>query len=114
MLLQQKYGGNWQDLLYGKQLDPYKVSLKEALDCGFVPFVQHPGMVVYTHGVSGVHVTMSSGLSMAIASNCFFGDDLATHLDNIHEYGCTALNSGNHQAVGDCLINYLKLETSHV
>lgn len=113
-LLEKKYGKDWQDLLYGKRLDPYQVPLKDALDCGFVPFVQHPNMVVYTRGISGVHVTMSSGISMAIASNCFFGDDLAAHLDDIQKYGCAALNSGNHQAIGDNLTKFLKLDTSHV
>lgn len=109
-LLEKKYNKRWQDLLYGKRLDPYQVSLKEAFDCGFVPFVQHPGMVVYTNSISGVHATMSSGISFAIASNCFFDEDLASHLDCISKHGCDALNKGNHQKVGDALVKCLKLE----
>lgn len=108
-LLEEKHEEKWQDLLYGKKLNPYQITLKEALDCGFVPFVQQPSMVVYTHGVAGVHVTMSSGVSLAIASNCFFGDDLAAHLDYISDHGCRALNAGNHKKVGDTLIKCLKL-----
>ena len=108
-LLNNRYRGKTKgdDLFYGKELGPYKVSLQEALECGFVPFVQQPGMVVYTHSLSGVHVTMSSGISMAIASNCFFGPDLKAHFDKAKNY--TALNKGNHKAVGDYLIKCLKM-----
>lgn len=107
-LLEEKYKDKWKQQLYGKNLSPHHVSLQEALGCGMVPFVQQPNMVVYTQGVSGVHVTTSSGISMAIASNCFFGKDLKEHLDVFSEME-PELNKGNHEEVGDALVRCLKL-----
>lgn len=93
-------------MFYQKKLEPFKIPLKTALECGAVPFVQHPGMVIYTaHGIDAMHVTVSSGTSFALASNCYYGPDLSQHFEDIRKKGedpgYSALNLDHHQHVED-------------
>jgi hypothetical protein len=92
-LLARKLGGEQQALrqLLHKQLLFHDISLQEALGCGLVPFVQRPGTALFTlPGVHSLHVTASSGFSVAVSGNNFFSSSssLLQHME--------ALQAGPH------------------
>ncbi|WIA15804.1 hypothetical protein OEZ85_002412 [Tetradesmus obliquus] len=85
-LLAAKLGGEGPALrqLLHKQLLFHHVSLQEALGCGLVPFVQQPGTALFTlPGLHSLHVTVSSGFSVAVSGNNFFSrsSSLAQHVE---------------------------------
>jgi hypothetical protein len=89
-LLASKLGGEQQaqQLLLHKQLLFHDVSLQEALSCGLVPFVQQPGTAVFTLPVvQSIHVTISSGFSVAVSGNNFFSSttSLQEHIAGLQE-----------------------------
>jgi hypothetical protein len=90
-LLASKLGGEQQaqQQLLHKKLLFHDVSLQEALGCGLVPFVQQPGTAVFTlPGVHSVHVTVSSGFSVAVSGNNFFSSSsssLQEHIAGLQE-----------------------------
>lgn len=71
-----------------------------------MPFVQTPGVAVYTgHGLNTVHVTVSSGASVAISANCYFGGQgksLKEHFSETRK-AHKAFQAGNHRQVHDFL-----------
>jgi hypothetical protein len=74
-LLAAKLGGEQQaqQQLLHKQLLFHDISLQEALGAGLVPYVQQPGTALFTlPGVHSLHVTVSSGFSVAVSGNNFF------------------------------------------
>jgi hypothetical protein len=89
-LLAARMGGQQQALqqLLHKQLLFQDITLQEALSCGLVPFVQQPGTALFTlPGVHLLHVTVSSGFSVAVSGNNFFSSSssLQQHVAALEE-----------------------------
>jgi hypothetical protein len=89
-LLAARLGGEQQaqQQLLHKQLLFHDISLQEALGCGLVPYVQQPGTAVFTlPGVHSLHVTVSSGFSVAVSGNNFFSSSssLQQHIAGLED-----------------------------
>jgi hypothetical protein len=87
-LLERKLGGQQEAMqrVLHKQLLFHDISLQEALGCGLVPFVQQPGTALFTlPGLHSLHVTVSSGFSVAVSGNNFFSSSssLQQHMEGL-------------------------------